>query len=57
MAGLDAQDAASVADAEANSETVVTRSPSRPSQLGYFSVFCIIVDRTIGMILKIIQPI
>lgn len=46
--GLDAEDLAMIAEAENDSEKVVTKSPPRPFQLGYISVFSIIVNKMIG---------
>jgi hypothetical protein len=46
--GLDADDLAIIAEAENDAEKVVTKSPPRPYQLGYISVFCIIVNKMIG---------
>jgi hypothetical protein len=46
--GLDPDDLAIIAEAENDAEKVVTKSPPKPYQLGYISVFCIIVDKMIG---------
>jgi hypothetical protein len=46
--GLDPDDLAIIATAENDAEKVVTKSPPKPYQLGYVSVFCIIVNKMIG---------
>jgi hypothetical protein len=46
--GLDAEDLAMIAEAENDSEKIVTKSPPRPFQLGYISVFCISANKMIG---------
>ncbi len=46
--GLDDDDLAFLQDAEHDSSKVVTKSPAKPFQLGYISVFCIIVNKMIG---------
>lgn len=46
--GLDEDDLAIIEDAENDSSKVVTKTPARPYQLGYISVFCIIINKMIG---------
>lgn len=46
--GLDDDDLAVIEDAENDSTKVVTKSPRKPYQLGYVSVFCIIINKMIG---------
>ncbi|KAH8593103.1 amino acid/polyamine transporter I [Bisporella sp. PMI_857] len=46
--GLDEDDLAIIQDAENDSTKVVTKLPARPYQLGYISVFCIIINKMIG---------
>ena len=46
--GLDEEDLAILDDAENDSNKVVTKPPAKPFQLGYFSVFCIIINKMIG---------
>jgi urease accessory protein UreE len=45
---LDEDDLAIIEDAENDSSKVVTKTPARPYQLGYISVFCIIINKMIG---------
>lgn len=46
--GLDEDDLAILDDAEHDSSKVVTKSPAKPYQLGFVSVFCIIINKMIG---------
>lgn len=46
--GLDDDDLAVIKDAENDHTKVVTKSPVKPYQLGYISVFCIIINKMIG---------
>jgi hypothetical protein len=46
--GLDEDDLAIIEDAENDSSKVVTKTPARPYQLGYISVFCIIINKMVG---------
>jgi len=48
---LDDDDLAFIDDAENDSTKVVTKSPGKPFQLGYVSVFCIIINKMIGILL------
>lgn len=50
--GLDDDDLAVIEDAENDSTKVVTKSPAKPYQLGYISVFCIIINKMIGKALS-----
>jgi hypothetical protein len=45
---LDDDDLAILDDAENDSNKVVTKPPAKPFQLGYISVFCIIINKMIG---------
>jgi hypothetical protein len=53
--GLDDDDLAILDEAEHDDSKVVTKSPVKAYQLGYFSVFCIIINRMIGMSPAILQ--
>ncbi|KAH8671838.1 amino acid/polyamine transporter I [Tricladium varicosporioides] len=46
--GLDDEDLAIIEQAEGDSNKVVTRTPQKPYQLGYISVFSIIINKMIG---------
>ena len=46
--GLDDEDLAIIAEAENDADKIVTKSPPRPYQLGYISVFCIVVNKMVG---------
>jgi len=46
--GLDPDDVAIIENAENDDSKVVTKSPPKPYQLGYISVFCIIINKMIG---------
>ena len=46
--GLDEDDLAILDDAENDDSKVVTKTPAKHFQLGYFSVFCIIINKMIG---------
>lgn len=46
--GLDDEDLAVIEQAEGDSNKVVTRTPQKPYQLGYISVFSIIINKMIG---------
>jgi hypothetical protein len=46
--GLDYNDLAAIEDAENDPTKVVTKPPVKPYQLGYISVFCIIINKMIG---------
>jgi hypothetical protein len=46
--GIDDEDLAIIAQAENDAKKVVTKSPPRPYQLGYISIFCIVVNKMIG---------
>jgi hypothetical protein len=50
--GLDYDDLAIIDEAEHDSTKVVTKSPGKPFQLGYISVFCIIINKMIGILLS-----
>ena len=46
--GLEPDDVAIIENAENDDSKVVTKSPPKPYQLGYISVFCIIINKMIG---------